>query len=371
VSETNTKKKRKFGRVLWRILLFLGFNAVFTAGLIWVGYKNRVRIKKWMDHSNSFSPDEKIIMYDIFSAPLISEDELLLPPVKNSDDLVSDLMKASLPDTLDLLMIYDSCRFVSAEKIRNDVLRIRYVLFKDTLQGYAFVKKTGSPGNKNKKAVIYTSGTGDNRTWSVAHREIPTEDPMPQAEQAKADIYYPVFPGDDIEAIHDGTKKLDIVKVAPYMVSIGRNIPLRYLANIFALEKYLRTNYSVLHSWGHSRGGMTATISASVFHPDTLIANAGWSVNIEKFFRLGPDQMWWAHSSKYLNKYAMRSRFCGQPTRVFFLWGTKEQDIYGLETKNNTTKEFFKDCPNVSFRYAHDKPHVWFAEDVSKILAGK
>jgi hypothetical protein len=160
---------------------------------------------------------------------------------------------------------------------------------------------------------------------------------------------------------------IDIRKIANYMVSINRNLPLRYLANILVLEKYLRTKYSVINSWGHSRGSVAATITASIFLPDTLIANSGYAVSLEKFFLLNADQLWWPHASAFLNKHAIKSRLCGKKTKVYFLYGSREEDIYGLEAIKHYTKTFFNDCPNITVQYA-DKKHVWFGEEISKIL---
>ena len=359
-------------RKLGKILLFIAVNILFTAVVGWIAYTNRVKIKKWSDHDNSFSKEDKVLMYDIFSSPLIdNESELLLPPVKNSDDLINYLVTSTLPDSLDLLAIFDNCRVVSADKYRGDILRIKYALYNDTLESYAYFTKTNKANKENSEVIIYTSGTGEDRTRNVAHRLVSNEDPVNEAEQTGADIYFPIFPADDILAIHDGKKMLDIKKIASYLVSINRNIPLRYLANIFALEKYLRSNYSVVNAWGHSRGSITATITASIFLPDTLIANSGYAVSLEKYFRLGPDQMWWPHSFDYLNKNTIKSRLCGKKTKTFFLYGKKEaEDIYGLETWMHYTELFFKDCSNIKVKYT-DKNHVWSSKDISEIFAGK
>lgn len=364
-------KKNRYKNLI-KFFLFITLNVLCTATVIWVAYSNRVKIKRWLvDHDNDFTKEDKIILYDLFSSPLIdNQNDLLFPPVRNSDDLIKYLINSSLPDSLDLLSIYNSCKVVSTEKYREGILRIKYTLYADTLECYTYFTKTNS-GKKNTKVVLYTSGSGDDRAQKVAHRLLDIEDPTKQAEQVGADIYFPIFPADDILAIHDGTKMLDIKKIPSYLVSINRNIPLRYLANIFALEKYLRSNYSILHSWGHSRGSITATLTASIFSPDTLIANSGYAISLEKFFRLGPDQIWWPHSYSYLNKDTLKKRFCGQKTKIFFLYGAKEvEDIYGLETWKHYTAVFFKDCSNVKVRYTNEK-HVWSSGDISKILSGK
>lgn len=363
--------KKRTARLLGKIFLFLLFNIIFTAVVVWIAYSNRVRFKKWMDHSNDFNVEDKAILYDIFSAPLVNNtQDLVYPAVKNSDELLNYLNNASLPDSLNPLNVFDTCRVLSVSPYRNDIIKITYKLYADTLHSYVYYERTGTAG-KNHTAVLFTCGTGDNRVSQVAHRLLKEEDPYPQAEMIGADIYYPIYPADDVTAIHDGKKKLAITKISSYMVSVSRNMPLRFLADIFALEKYLRSKYRILHSWGHSRGGMAAAISASIFHPDTAIINAGYSVSLVKFFRLGPDQMWWANCEALLNKDAMKNRLCGKNTAVYFLWGTKEQDIFGLETKYNHTKDFYKDCPNVKTIYAAGKGHQWFSDEVSEILKGK
>lgn len=363
---------KKSYKKLTKILLFVVLNILFSILIIWIAYNNRVKIKRWMDHDNSFNKEDKVIMYDIFSSPLVEDQEnIFFPPVNSSDDLIEYLKKSTLPDSLDLLDMYNNCQVLSVDKYRDDVLRIKYILYNDTLDGFYYFKYASVTNRINSSAVLYASGSGDNRTQKVFHRLLEIEDPIAQAEQINADIYFPIFPADDILAIHDGTKMLDIKKVTSYLVSVSRNIPLRYLANIFALEKYLKSNYNILHSWGHSRGSITATLTASIFHPDTLIANSGYAVSLEKFFRLGPDQIRWPHAYAYLNKEIMKSRVCDTKTKVFFLYGAKEdEDIYGLETWKHYTEKYFKDCPNINVRYTQKK-HVWSPEDISKILAGK
>ena len=355
-----------------RVFLFITLNLFFTVGVIWLAYNNRTRIKKWMDHDNSFSQEDKVIMYDIFSSPLINDEEdLVFPPVKSSEELISDLYKSTLPDSLDLLKIYDSCTVLSTEKYRRQVIKVKYLLFSDTLESFAYLKNTGQPGKKTTKAVLYISGSGDNKAGRVAERLIDEEDPTVQAEQINADIYFPVFPADDIRAIHDGTKMLDIKKIPSYMAGSGRNFALRYFADIFAVEKYLRKNYTVLHTWGHSRGGSIATIAASIFLPDTLIVSSGYSVSSDKFFRLGGDQAWWPNSLSFWKKNTMKTRLANKKTIAYFLFGKKEtDDIYGLEAHNFYTEKFFKDCPNIKVRYSNNK-HIWFTKEISEILAGK
>lgn len=365
-------KRKGIYKKLGKIFLFLTLNLCFTACVIWVAYHNRIRIKKWMDHENSFSPEDKVIMYDIFSSPLISDEEdLVYKPVSNSDELVSRLKESSLPDSLNLLDIFDSCRVVSSEKYRSSVLKIKYILYGDTLESFIFFTKQNTGGKLAHTAVLHIPGSGDNRTSKVAARELDKEDPIAQAQQINADIYFPVFPADDILAIHDGTKMLDIKKIGSYVVSINRSFALKYFADIFAAEKYLKPQYSSLHTWGHSRGGSVATVAASIFLPDTLIVSSGYSVYADKFFRLGPDQAWWPQSMSFWDKNFIKERLGNKKTVSYFLFGKKEvDDIYGLETKYFYTEKFFKDCPNIKVRYSDDK-HIWFSQEISAILAGK
>ena len=359
------KKSRK-------IFLFIVLNLSFSFVIMLLAYNNRTRIKKWMDHDNSFSKEDKVIMYDIFSSPLITnEEDLVLPPVKNSDELISYLFKSTLPDSLDLLNIYDSCRLLSTEYYRGRVLKVRYVLYSDTLESYMYFSKISSSGKDSHTAVLYIPGSGDNRSGLVARRLLDKEDPIAQAQQINADIYIPVHPANDILAIHDDIKMLDIKKVASYLVSIDRSFSLRYFADIFSIEKYLRTRYSSLQTWGHSRGGSVATVAGCIFLPDTLIVSSGYSVMANKFFRLGSDQSWWPNSSAYWDKDFIKQRLANKKTVSYFLFGKKEvEDIYGLETKYFYTEKFFKDCPNIKVKYSDNK-HIWFSDEISKILAGK
>ncbi len=74
---------------------------------------------------------------------------------------------------------------------------------------------------------------------------------------------------------------------------------------------------------------------------------------------------------KKYGKDTLKKRFCGQKTKIFFLYGAKEvEDIYGLETWKHYTAVFFRDCSNVKVRYTNEK-HVWSSGDISKILSGK
>lgn len=355
-----------------KILLFIGLNLCVTIGIIWVAYNNRTRIKKILDHTNSFSREDKIILYDIFSSPLINDKgDLEYPAIRTSDELISIIKRSTLPDTLDLFKIYDSCRILSARNYRQHVIKISYLLLGDTLESYVYVTKTRLLRKPVDKAVIYVPGSGDNRSGRVARRELDDEDPSLQAEQIGADIFFPIFPADDILAIHDGTKMLDIKKLASYLVSTNRNLSLRYLANIFALEKWLEPTYPVLHIWGHSRGGNTAAVAASLILPDTLIVSSGYSVLYDKFFRLNGDQLWWSNSTAYTNKEYIKSRLCPAKTKIFFLFGDKEiDDIYGLERKLKYTENYFKDCNNMQVRYVQEK-HIWFSDEISNILSRK
>jgi len=355
-----------------KVLLFIILNLFFTSLIIWVAYTNRTQIKKWMDHDTPFSKEDKVILYDIFSSPLIEEvTDLVNPPVKSSDELVSYITKSSLPDTMDLLKMFDSCRVVSAEKFRSRILKIRYVLYKDTLDCYTHFSKISPSGKESHTAVLHMSGSGDNRSLKVANRLMDKEDPTEQAEQIHADIYFPVFPAGGVRAIHDGVMMLDIKKISSYTVSIGRSFALRYFADVFAIEKYLRSLYSGLQAWGHSRGGSVAAIAGSIFLPDTIIVSSGYSVASTKFFRLGADQAWWPGSAKYWDKDAMKERLKNKKTICYFLFGKQEvDDMYGLETKYFYTENFFKDCPNVKVRYS-DNNHVWFRKEITEILAGK
>jgi hypothetical protein len=355
-----------------KIFLFIALNLSFSFVIMLLAYNNRTRIKRWMDHDNSFSKEDKVIMYDIFSSPLISnKEDLVLPPVNNSEDLISDLWNSTLPDSLSLFNIYDSCRILSTEYYRGRVLKIKYILYADTLESYMYFSKISSSGRDSHTAVLHIPGSGDNRSGQVARRLLDREDPVAQAQQINADIYIPVYPANDIRAIHDGTKMLDVKKVMSFVVSTGRNFSLRYFADIFSIEKYLRKRYSSLQTWGHSRGGSIATIASSVFLPDTLIVSSGYSVAANKFFRLGSDQAWWPNSSTYWEKNFIKERLGNKKTICFFLFGKKEvEDIYGLETKYFYTEKFFKDCPNIKVSYS-DNRHMWFSDEISKILAGK
>ncbi len=355
-----------------KIFLFIALNLSFSFVVILLAYNNRTKIKRWMDHDNSFSKEDKVIMYDIFSSPLITnEEDLVFPPVKNSDELISDLFKSTLPDSLNLISIYDSCRILSTAYYRGRVLKIRYVLFKDTLESYMYLSKISSSGKDSHTAVLHIPGSGDNRSGLVARRLLDKEDPIAQALQINADIYIPVHPANDIRAIHDGTKMLDLKKIASYVVSIDRSFTLRYFADIFSIEKYLRTRYSSLQTWGHSRGGSVATVAGCIFSTDTLIVSSGYTVMANKFFRLGSDQAWWPNSSTYLDKNLVKKKLRNKKTVSYFLFGKKEiEDIYGLETKYFYTEKFFKDCPNIKVRYSDNK-HMWFSDEISKILAGK
>lgn len=365
------EKKRTYKRA-FRIFLFILLNLLFTLTIIWIAYNNRTRIKRWMDHDTAFSKEDKVILYDIFSSPLIDDQEdLVLPPVEKSDELISDIYKSTLPDTVDLFTLYDSSRILSVTRYRSQILRIRYLLFGDTLDSYTYFTKAGLRGKKTSKVVLYLSGSGDNRSGRVARRLLDKEDPSRQAEEIGADIFFPVFPGNDIRAIHDGTKMLDVKKVMSYVVSLGRNFSLRYFADVFIIEKYLRSQYSVLHTWGHSRGGTAATIAASIFLPDTLIVSSGYSVEVNKFFRLGLDQAWWPHSAKFTDNKYIKQRLGSSKTVSYFLFGKKEtDDIYGLECRYFYTENFFKDNPNIKVRYSDNK-HIWFSEEISQILRGK
>jgi len=355
-----------------RIILFIALNLFFTAIIIWVAYTNRTRIKKWMDHDNAFSKEDKVILYDIFSSPLIDDEgDLVNPPVKNSDQLVSYIYQSTLPDTLDLLKMFDSCRVVTVEKYRSRILKIKYVLNKDTLDCYAHFTKMNPSGKESHTAILHMSGSGDNRSIKVANRLLDKEDPTEQAEQIHADIYFPVYPAGGVRAIHDGVMMLDIKKISSYVVSIGRSFALRYFADVFAIEKYLRTRYSSIQAWGHSRGGSVAAIAGSIFLPETMISSSGYSVASTKFFRIGPDQAWWPGSYVFWDKDAMKQRLKNKKTVCYFLYGKQEvDDMYGLETKYLYTENFFKDCPNIKVRYSDNK-HIWFRKEISEILAGK
>jgi hypothetical protein len=355
-----------------KVLLFIILNLFFTSLIIWVAYTNRTQIKKWMDHDTPFSKEDKVILYDIFSSPLIDEEaDLVNPPVKNSDDLVNYIYKSTLPDTMDLVRMFDSCRVVSAEKFRSRILKIRFILYKDTLDCYAHFSKISPSGKESHTAVLHMSGSGDNRSIKVANRLMDKEDPTEQAEQIQADIYFPVYPAGGVRAIHDGVKMLDIKKISSYTVSIGRSFALRYFADVFAIEKYLRNRYRSLHAWGHSRGGSVAAIAGSIFLPDTMIISSGYSVASNKFFRLGADQAWWPHSSVYWDKDAMKARLKNRKTICYFLFGKQEvDDMYGLESKYLYTENFFKDCPNVKVMYA-DSKHIWFRNEITEILKRK
>lgn len=363
--------KRTYKKAV-KIFLFIALNLSFSFVVILLAYNNRTKIKRWMDHDNSFSKEDKVIMYDIFSSPLISnKEDLVLPSVNNSEDLISYLVKSTLPDSLDLLSMYDSCRILSTGYYRGRVLKIKYVLFNDTLESYMYFSKISSSGKDSHTAVLHIPGSGDNKSGLVARRLLDKEDPIAQAQQINADIYIPVHPANDIRAIHDGIKMLDIKKIASYVVSIDRSFSLRYFADIFSIEKYLRTRYSSFQTWGHSRGGSVATIAACIFLPDTLIVSSGYSVMANKFFRLGSDQAWWPNSSKYWDKNLVKEKLRNNKTVSYFLFGKKEvEDIYGLETKFFYTEKFFKDCPNIKVWYSDNK-HMWFSDEISKILAGK
>lgn len=365
---TKTRIYKRVGKVF----LFLGLNLCVTVGIIWVAYNNRTRIKKMLDHPNSFSKEDKIILYDIFSSPLIEDkDDLVLPPVQNSDELIQRLNWLTIPNTIELPRVYDSCEVISVRHYRRHVLEITYRLFNDTLDSYVYVTKSVLKGKTSNRAVIHLPGSGDNRSGKVARRELDEEDPTMQAEQIGADIYFPIYPADDILAIHDGKKMLDIKKVASYLVSTNRNLSLRHLADIFALRKWLEPSYSVLHLWGHSRGGNTAAVAASILLPDTLIVSSGYSARNNKFFRLNADQLWWPNSIAYMDKGYMKNRFCQSRTKAFFLFGDKEiDDIYGLERNSKYTENYFKDCQNIQVKYV-EKKHVWFSDEISKILSGK
>ena len=359
------KKVRKF-------FLFIVINLSFSFVVILLAYNNRTKIKRWMDHDNSFSKEDKVIMYDIFSSPLITnEEDLVWPAVRNSDELINYLLNSTLPDSLNLLKIYDSCRILSTAYYRGRVLKIKYVLYKDTLESYVYLNKISTSGKDSHTAVLHIPGSGDNRSGQVVRRLLDKEDPVEQAKQINADIYIPVHPANDIRAIHDGTKMLDVKKIASYVVSLDRSLSLRYFADIFSIEKYLRTRYSSLQTWGHSRGGSVATVAGSIFLPDTLIVSSGYSVMANKFFRLGSDQAWWPNSSTYWDKDFIKQRLKNTKVVSYFLFGKKEvEDIYGLETQYFYTEKFFQDCPNIKVRYS-DKKHMWFSDEVSKILAGK
>ena len=100
--------KKEIYRKAGRILFFIALNLVFSAGVIWVAYSNRTRIKRWLDHENSFSKEDKVILYDIFSSPLVDKADLVNPPINNSDELISSINKLTLPDSLDLQNMFDS-----------------------------------------------------------------------------------------------------------------------------------------------------------------------------------------------------------------------------------------------------------------------
>jgi hypothetical protein len=299
---------------------------------------------------------------------LLEQEDLVFPAVKNSEEVVAYLYKSTLPSLLDPVVVYDSVKVISVNHYLINIICIRYQLFTDTLESYAYVNLMGEPGKKTHTVVLHVPGSGDNRPGRVASRSIPEEDPTLQASQIGADIYFPVFPADDILAIHDGTKMLDIKKIIPYLSSLRRNLSIRYMANIFALKKYLDTQYKSMQVWGHSRGGLTATIMASFFLPDTVIISSGYSVKSNRFFRMGLDQFWWQGASTIYDPSYMKSRFCHSKSKVYFLFGKKEvDDMYGLETKYNYTEKYFSDCPNVKVGYTNHK-HVWFTDEISKIL---
>lgn len=364
--------KKEIYRKAGRILFFIALNLVFSAGVIWVAYSNRTRIKKWMDHENSFSKEDKVILYDIFSSPLIdNKEDLVNPPVQNSDELISFINKSTLPDSLDLQKMFDTCRVLSVEKYRSQILKIKYVLYKDTLECYSYIRKINPSGKESHTGVMYIPGSGENKSGKIFKRVATLEDPAVEAKQINADMYIPVFPANDIRAIHDGTKMLDIKKIISYIVSYDRSFALRYFADIFATEKYIRAHYTAFHTWGHSRGGSVAAIAGSIFLPDTIIISSGYSVASNKFFRLDLDQAWWPGSAKYWDKDIMKTRLKNKETVCYFLFGKKEvEDIYGLETKLFYTEKFFKDCSNIKVRYSDNK-HLWFSKEVSEILSGK
>jgi hypothetical protein len=53
------------------------------------------------------------------------------------------------------------------------------------------------------------------------------------------------------------------------------------------------------------------------------------------------------------------------------VYGRKEnEDIYGLETKNHYTRNFFADCRNVQVFYTNAK-HVWDGGEIKKIIRGQ
>ncbi len=361
--------KRKLYKKLGRVFLFLFLNLCLTSLIIWIAYNNRTRIKKMMDHDNSFNKEDKVILYDIFSSPLIENgNDLVLPAVNTSDQVVNDVNSSTLPDSLDLMSMYESCRVISTSRYRSDILKIKYVMYNDTLDSYAYFTKTGG---KTNTGILYVPGSGDNRPGMVARRQVETEDPTVQATQIHGDIYFPVYPADDIRAIHDGAKMLDIKKILGYLVTNGRNLSLRYLADIFALNKFLDSTYSIRHVWGHSRGGSTATLIGAIVLPDTLIISSGYSVMSNKFFRLNNDQLWWHGADHYFDKNFIVGRLSQSKTQAFFLFGKKEEDdIYGLETKYFYSQNYYKPFQNIHVSYA-DKKHVWFGEEISKILSGK
>jgi hypothetical protein len=86
---------------------------------------------------------------------------------------------------------------------------------------------------------------------------------------------------------------------------------------------------------------------------------------------LNLDQFWWSGASKFYDKAFIKSRLDSAKTKAYFMFGYKEtSDIYGLETKYHYSEKYFGDLPNVKVRYV-DKNHVWFGDEISKILSGK
>lgn len=150
---------------------------------------------------------------------------------------------------------------------------------------------------------------------------------------------------------------------------MGGSYSTRYIVDIIALTKYLKTAYEKVVVIGLSQGGSAALFVALQAEPDVAVVASGFSIlNNGPAYVAGVNQIIIPGFLAIYTPEYIAEIIKSQSTRYLFTYGKSETGVYRYETEARVTEEFFGDLEQLEFSY-HPGGHVFPVDVIKEFLS--
>lgn len=257
-------------------------------------------------------------------------------------------------------------RYDTLKTVNRPALQVDYEIDDRALTGYAYFR----PGAETKSncAALIIPGSGLNQSTAILVSDVDNYHyNIAKVVGTHCDLFVYVKPNEDFLAIHNGVFKLDYRYIIGHLINNGGSYSALYLVHTLAIAKYLKESYDKLLVVGISQGGKAALLNSLQSEPYGTIVSSGFSILEEELVGMGLGQIMIPGLNGHYRRFDIYRTIAGSSTRFLFTYGKLEEGMYGVEARENITRDYYRDLDNVEF-HVHNRGHRFPPRRIGRFL---